>query len=90
MAKDGVDGPGVLVPPHDPDGPGNWESQSRLRIRAKMSRRKLIRAGRTMHLISEIELKIWKISQFQYVSDMSSVHRILPDPRYDWCKADGR
>ena len=33
---------------------GSWGSQLRLRILAKMSKRKLIRAGRTMHLIRSV------------------------------------
>ena len=33
---------------------GSWGSQSRLRIPAKMSKLKLIRAGRTMHLIRSV------------------------------------
>ena len=35
--------------------------------------------------------KGWKDNAFnQYVSDMISVQRSLPDPRDDWCKAEGR
>ncbi|XP_045476113.1 putative polypeptide N-acetylgalactosaminyltransferase 9 isoform X2 [Harmonia axyridis] len=33
----------------------------------------------------------WKNNAFnQYVSDMISVHRSLPDPRDEWCKEEGR
>ncbi|KYB25760.1 putative polypeptide N-acetylgalactosaminyltransferase 9 isoform X1 [Tribolium castaneum] len=33
----------------------------------------------------------WQKNAFnQYVSDMISVHRSLPDPRDEWCKAPGR
>ena len=35
--------------------------------------------------------KGWEDNAFnQYVSDKISLHRSLPDPRDDWCKADGR
>jgi len=35
--------------------------------------------------------KGWQDNAFnQYVSDKISVHRSLPDPRDDWCKADNR
>ncbi|CAB4054817.1 GALNT [Lepeophtheirus salmonis] len=35
--------------------------------------------------------KGWADNAFnQYVSDMISIHRTLPDIRDDWCKADGR
>lgn len=33
----------------------------------------------------------WKNNAFnQYVSDVISIHRSLPDPRDEWCKAPGR
>ncbi|XP_042221313.1 putative polypeptide N-acetylgalactosaminyltransferase 9, partial [Homarus americanus] len=42
----------------------------------------------------EVKKKVdegWKNNAFnQYVSDMISVHRTLPDPRDEWCKAPGR
>ena len=33
----------------------------------------------------------WKNNAFnQYASDIISLHRTLPDPRDQWCKAEGR
>jgi len=75
--KDAVEGPGVLVPPHDPEGPGEMGKPVKVENPSKEVKKK-IDSG-------------WTDNAFnQYVSDMISVHRTLPDPRDDWCKAEGR
>jgi len=75
--KDGVEGPGVLVPPHDPQGPGELGKPVKIENPSKDVKKKIDKG--------------WQDNAFnQYVSDMISVHRSLPDPRDDWCKAEGR
>lgn len=67
--KDAVEGPGVLVPPHDPEGPGEMGKPVKVENPSKEVKKK-IDSG-------------WTDNAFnQYVSDMISVHRTLPDPRY--------
>ncbi|KAK8396085.1 hypothetical protein O3P69_005295 [Scylla paramamosain] len=69
---------GVLLPPQEPNGPGEM--------------------GKPVVLPKDVEAQVkkkvdegWKNNAFnQYVSDMISVHRSLPDPRDEWCKAPGR
>ncbi|XP_063842442.1 putative polypeptide N-acetylgalactosaminyltransferase 9 isoform X7 [Scylla paramamosain] len=54
--------------------------------------------GKPVVLPKDVEAQVkkkvdegWKNNAFnQYVSDMISVHRSLPDPRDEWCKAPGR
>lgn len=69
---------GVLLPPQEPNGPGEMGKPVSL----------------PKDLDPEIKKKVdegWKNNAFnQYVSDMISVHRTLPDPRDEWCKAPGR
>jgi len=72
-----VEGPGVLVPPRDPDGPGEMGKPVKFENPEKEVKEKIDKG--------------WQDNAFnQYVSDKISVHRSLPDPRDDWCKADGR
>lgn len=69
---------GVLLPPQEPNGPGEMGKPVVL----------------PKDLDPEVKKKVdegWKNNAFnQYVSDMISVHRTLPDPRDEWCKAPGR
>ncbi len=68
---------GVLIPPHDPNGPGEMGKPVKIENPDKDTKRKVDDG--------------WKNNAFnQYVSDMISVHRSLPDPRDEWCKADNR
>ncbi len=68
---------GVLIPPHDPNGPGELGKPVKIDNPDKETKRKIDEG--------------WKNNAFnQYVSDMISVHRSLPDPRDEWCKADNR
>lgn len=69
---------GVLPPPKDnPDGPGAMGRAVKI-DKPEPSVKKLIDEG-------------WQKNAFnQYVSDMISVHRTLPDPRDEWCKAPNR
>jgi len=72
-----VEGPGVLVPPRDLDGPGEMGKPVKIEKPEKDVKKK-IDAG-------------WTDNAFnQYVSDLISVHRSLPDPRDDWCRAEDR
>ena len=64
----GVEGAGVLVPPHDPDGPGEMGKPVKIEDPGKEIKKKIDKG--------------WTDNAFnQYVSDMISVHRTLPDPR---------
>ena len=64
----GVEGAGVLVPPHDPDGPGEMGKPVKIEDPGKEMKKKIDKG--------------WTDNAFnQYVSDMISVHRTLPDPR---------
>jgi len=72
-----VEGPGVLIPPRNADGPGEMGKPVKIDNPDKDTK--------------EMIDKGWQDNAFnQYVSDKISVHRSLPDPRDDWCKADGR
>jgi len=72
-----VEGPGVLIPPRNADGPGEMGKPVKIENPEKD--------------IKEIIDKGWQDNAFnQYVSDKISVHRSLPDPRDDWCKAEDR
>jgi len=72
-----VEGPGVLIPPRNADGPGEMG--------------KPVKIDNPDKDIKEIIDKGWQDNAFnQYVSDKISVHRSLPDPRDDWCKAEDR
>lgn len=72
-----VVGPGVLVPPRDPDGPGEMGKPVKIENPDKETKKKIDDG--------------WQNNAFnQYVSDTISVHRSLPDPRDDWCKAEDR
>jgi hypothetical protein len=64
-------GQGVLVAPHEPDGPGEMGKAVVLPKDLTPEQKKLVDEG-------------WQKNAFnQYVSDMISVHRTLPDPRDD-------
>jgi polypeptide N-acetylgalactosaminyltransferase len=72
-----VEGPGVLIPPRNADGPGELGKPVKIDNPDKATK--------------EMIDKGWQDNAFnQYVSDKISVHRSLPDPRDDWCKADRR
>jgi len=72
-----VEGPGVLIPPRDPDGPGEMGKPVKIEKPDKSTKEKIDKG--------------WEDNAFnQYVSDKISVHRSLPDPRDDWCKAESR
>jgi len=72
-----VEGPGVLIPPRNAEGPGEMGKPVKIDNPDKDTK--------------EMIDKGWQDNAFnQYVSDKISVHRSLPDPRDDWCKADGR
>ncbi|XP_063599397.1 putative polypeptide N-acetylgalactosaminyltransferase 9 isoform X5 [Penaeus indicus] len=69
---------GVLLPPQEPNGPGEMGKPVVLPKDLDPETKKKVDEG-------------WKNNAFnQYVSDMISVHRSLPDPRDEWCKAPGR
>lgn len=73
---DGVVGNDVLLPPQNAAG----EMGKPVVLPANLSKevQAMVDAG-------------WKNNAFnQYVSDMISVHRSLPDPRDEWCKANDR
>ncbi|XP_057380464.1 putative polypeptide N-acetylgalactosaminyltransferase 9 isoform X2 [Daphnia carinata] len=75
---DQMAGQGVLMPPHEPDGPGEMGKAVVLPKELTPEQKKLVDDG-------------WQKNAFnQYVSDMISVHRTLPDPRDDRCKEPGR
>ena len=64
----GVEGAGVLVPPHDPEGPGEMGKPVKIEDPEPEIKKKIDKG--------------WTDNAFnQYVSDMISVHRTLPDPR---------
>ena len=68
---------GVVPPPPNPNGPGEMGKPVKVN-NPDPAVKKLIDEG-------------WQKNAFnQYVSDMISVHRSLPDPRDEWCKAKGR
>jgi len=72
----------LKVPPtprqHDPNGPGEMGKAVNLGKDLDPDVKKLVDKG-------------WQDNAFnQYVSDMISLHRELPDPRDEWCKAEGR
>ena len=68
---------GVLAPPHDPNGPGELGKPVKIENPDPDTKRKIDKG--------------WKDNAFnQYVSDMISVHRTLPDPRDEWCKEEER
>ncbi|KAL0268521.1 UNVERIFIED_CONTAM: hypothetical protein PYX00_010436 [Menopon gallinae] len=79
-------GDGVLVPPRD------------LAEEEMMAKGQYGEMGRPIHLPANLtgEMKRlvdegWAKNAFnQYVSDLISVHRQLPDPRDAWCKEPGR
>lgn len=67
----------VLAPPQDPNGPGEMGKAVKIKDPDAETKKK-------------IDLG-WKNHAFnQYVSDLISVHRSLPDLRNEWCKAPDR
>lgn len=74
----GGNGHGVLLPPQEPNGPGEMGKPVVLPKELTPEQKKLVDDG-------------WQKNAFnQYVSDMISVHRALPDPRDDKCKEPDR
>ncbi|XP_075168693.1 polypeptide N-acetylgalactosaminyltransferase 9 isoform X2 [Haematobia irritans] len=73
------DGKSVLAPPSPPkDAPGEMGKPVTLPLNMTEEMKKAVDDG-------------WQKNAFnQYVSDMISVHRTLPDPRDAWCKEPGR
>ncbi|XP_018011031.1 putative polypeptide N-acetylgalactosaminyltransferase 9 isoform X2 [Hyalella azteca] len=68
----------VLMPPQDPNGPG------------EMGKPVVLDKNLDPELKKKVD-KGWQDNAFnQYVSDMISLHRSLPDPRDEWCKAPDR
>jgi len=67
----------VLAPPQDPNGPGEMGKPVKIKD-PDVETKKKIDLG-------------WRNNAFnQYVSDLISVHRSLPDLRNEWCKAPDR
>jgi polypeptide N-acetylgalactosaminyltransferase len=67
----------VLAMPYDPDAPGEMGKPVKVEKPDKDTKKKIDDG--------------WQDNAFnQYVSDMISVHRRLPDPRDEWCKASDR
>ncbi|XP_073812248.1 polypeptide N-acetylgalactosaminyltransferase 9 isoform X1 [Musca autumnalis] len=73
------EGKNVLAPPSPPkDSPGEMGKPVTLPANMTEEMKKAVDDG-------------WQKNAFnQYVSDMISVHRTLPDPRDAWCKEPGR
>jgi len=70
-------GEGVAPPPRDPNAPGELGKAVKF-DNPEPETKKLIDKG-------------WKDNAFnQYASDIISLHRTLPDPRDEWCKAPSR
>ncbi|XP_059086114.1 putative polypeptide N-acetylgalactosaminyltransferase 9 isoform X1 [Tigriopus californicus] len=68
---------GVMPLPPDPNGPGELGKPFKIE-NPDAKTKKVIDDG-------------WQKNAFnQYVSDLISVHRTLPDPRDEWCKAPNR
>uniref|UniRef100_A0A034VQH2 Polypeptide N-acetylgalactosaminyltransferase n=1 Tax=Bactrocera dorsalis TaxID=27457 RepID=A0A034VQH2_BACDO len=73
------DDKGVLVPPSPPkDAPGEMGKPVVLPTNMTVEMKKAVDDGWTNNAFN------------QYVSDMISVHRTLPDPRDAWCKEPNR
>jgi polypeptide N-acetylgalactosaminyltransferase len=67
----------VLDMPYDPDAPGEMGKPVKIEKPDKETKKKIDEG--------------WQDNAFnQYVSDMISLHRKLPDPRDEWCKASDR
>ena len=67
----------VLAMPYDPEAPGEMGKPVKIEKPDKETKKKIDDG--------------WNDNAFnQYVSDMISVHRRLPDPRDEWCKASDR
>lgn len=68
---------GVMPPPRDPNAPGEMG--------------KAVKINNPEPDVKQLIDKGWQSNAFnQYVSDMISLHRTLPDPRDEWCKAPNR
>ncbi|XP_065560666.1 putative polypeptide N-acetylgalactosaminyltransferase 9 isoform X2 [Artemia franciscana] len=76
--KNEIPDAGVLLPPKDPEGPGELGKAVVLPKDLTPDQKKLVDEG-------------WSKNAFnQYVSDMISIHRTLPDVRDDRCKEKDR
>jgi len=75
---------GVLVPPRDPD-----EDSGSVQY-GEMGKPVVLPSNMTAEVKKLVD-EGWQKNAFnQYVSDLISVHRKLPDPRDQWCKEPGR
>lgn len=75
---------GVLVPPRDPDEDSNSVQYG------EMGKPVVLPSNMTAEVKKLVD-EGWQKNAFnQYVSDLISVHRKLPDPRDQWCKEPGR
>uniref|UniRef100_A0A1B6E8D1 Polypeptide N-acetylgalactosaminyltransferase n=1 Tax=Clastoptera arizonana TaxID=38151 RepID=A0A1B6E8D1_9HEMI len=73
---------GVLVPPRDVLGSGP--------LYGEMGKPVVLPANMTEEVKKLVD-EGWSKNAFnQYVSDLISLHRKLPDPRDEWCKKEGR
>lgn len=72
-----VDDPHVIVPPVDPNAPGEMGKPVRIENPDPETKKKIDKG--------------WKDNAYnQYVSDMISLHRSLPDQRDQWCREPDR
>lgn len=75
---------GVLVPPRDPD-------EDSISVQYGEMGKPVVLPANMSADVKKLVDEGWQKNAFnQYVSDLISVHRKLPDPRDQWCKEPGR